>query len=381
MSHPRGRTAGAFRRGAMFAAPAAALIVGAGGVAVHAAPLIGTTTIYVATTGSDSNPCTKAKPCATLQFAVDNSPGGGIIKVEAGTYHQTVNITKPLTLQGAGASSTILDGTNIDTEAMPTPYFGVISVENNPGAGGPITIKGFTVENAYITPAEYALDADPTDVIVYADANAADTVHVSGMALRAVQNADQFAGVGFDTFNAAAAVSFTNSSVTGTFQGALLEGGGIGGSVSVTHVNFHALTDCSATACGSVHPAEGLFVLSDQPGTANDTIGDNTFQGYAGLGLAANAGYAGGNCSGSNGPCSGNTNLTGNGNHFALAACGSAADGCDAIVLDALSGNELTAHLQGNKGTVHSPDGAIVEEADGGVYNVTEINNRIHVTP
>jgi len=104
----------------MFVAPAAALIAGAAGVTIHAAPLIGTTTIYVATTGSDSNPCANAHPCATLQHAVDNAPGGGIIKVDACTCNQTVNITEPLTLQGAGASSTILDGANIDTEAMPT---------------------------------------------------------------------------------------------------------------------------------------------------------------------------------------------------------------------------------------------------------------------
>jgi hypothetical protein len=375
---PRGT--GRAMRSAMLAVPAATLIVGAGGLTAHAAPLIGTTTIYVATTGSDTNPCTKAKPCATLQYAVDNAPVGGIIKVEAGTYDQTVNITKPLTLQGAGASTTTIDGSNIDTEAMATPYYGVISVENNPGAGGHITVKGFTVDNAYITPGEYADDADPTDVIVYGDANASDTVSVSGMILRAVQDEADYAGIGFDTFNDAAAVSFTNSTVSGTFQGALLEGGGIGGAVTVTKVTFQNLTSCSATACGAVYPADGLFVLSDQPGTATDTVNSNTFQGYAGYGRAATAGYSGSNCSGPNGPCPGNTNLTANTNKFTLAACGPSG-GCAAIALDATAGNELTAHLQGNKGTVASPDGAIVEQPDSGVYNVTEINNKIHVTP
>ena len=179
-------TAKALRRAATLAAPAAALVIGAGGMTAHAAPLIGTTTIYVATTGSDSNTCTKARPCATLQYAIDNAPVGGIIKVEAGTYNQTVNITKPLTLQGAGAARTIIDGSSIDTEAMSTPYYGVVSVENNPGTGGPINIKGFTVENAFITQTEYDDFASPTDVIVYADANAADTVKVSGMVLGAV---------------------------------------------------------------------------------------------------------------------------------------------------------------------------------------------------
>lgn len=366
-------------RSAMLAVPAAALIVGAGGMTVHAAPLIGTTTIYVSTTGSDSNPCTKAAPCATLQYAVDNAPVGGIVKVEAGTYNQSVNITEPLTLEGAGASTTTIDGSNIDTETMATPYYGVISVENNPGTGGHITIKGFTVDNAFITPGEYADDADPTDVIVYGDANASDTVSVSGMVLGPVQNPDDYAGVGFDTFNDAASVSFTNSKVSGTFQGALLEGGGVGGPVTVTHVTFHNLVSCSAMACGSVYPADGLFVLSDQPGTAVDTVSNNSFQGYAGFGLAATAGYSGSNCSGPNGPCPGNTQLTANSNKFTLGACGSASDGCAAIALDALAGNELSAHLQANKGTVHAPDGAIVEQPDSGVYNVTEINNKIHV--
>ena len=64
-------------------------------------------------------------------------------------------------------------------------------------------------------------------------------MNISGVALGAVQNASEFTGIGLDTFNDAASVSFTNSSVTGVFQGALLEGGGIGGHVTVTGVNFN----------------------------------------------------------------------------------------------------------------------------------------------
>ncbi len=365
------------RRAAVLTSAVGALVLGAGGItSAHAAPLIGTTTLWVATTGSDSNPCTKSQPCARMQFAVDNAPVGSIIKVKAGTYNQTVNITKPLTLSGAGVGKTIIDGSNIDTEAM--GYFGVISVENNAGAGGHINIHGMTVENAFITQAEYDDFASPTDVIVYNDNNAGDTVTISQMSLLAVQNSNTFAGVGFDTFNDAANVSFTHSSVSGTFQGALLEGGGIGGHVTVGNVNFNHLINCSATACGSVFPAEGLFVLSDQPGTAVDTINSNKFLAYAGFGIAADAGYAGGNCSGSNGPCTGNVTLTANYNAFALGACASSSDSCAAIFMHAKPGNELSAQIKGNTGTVHHPDGLIVEAADTGVYNVTEINNHIH---
>ena len=97
-------------------------------------------------------------PCATLQFAVDNAPAGSLIHVAAGTYNQTVNITEPLTIAGAGAGKTIIDGSNIDTQAMSPAYFGVISVENNPNAGGAINIRGLTVKDAFITTAEYDED-------------------------------------------------------------------------------------------------------------------------------------------------------------------------------------------------------------------------------
>ncbi len=229
------------RRFVTFTLSAAALALGTGVTTAHASTAIGTDQIYVSTHGSDSNPCTQALPCATLQFAVDNAPAGSLIHVAAGTYNQTVNITEPLTIAGAGAGKTIIDGSNIDTEVMSPAYFGVISVENNSGAGGAIDIRGLTVKNAFITEAEYENDADPSDIIVYNDANAGDTINVSGVAFGAVQNASEFTGVGFDTFNDAASVSFTTSSVTGVFQGALLEGGGIGGHVTVTGVNFNHL--------------------------------------------------------------------------------------------------------------------------------------------
>jgi hypothetical protein len=369
------------RRLVTFAVTTAALALGTGVTTAHASTSIGTDQIYVSTHGSDANPCTKAQPCATLQFAVDNAAAGSVINVAAGTYNQTVNITEPLTIAGAGAAKTIIDGSNIDTQAMSPAYYGVISVENNTGAGGAIDIRGLTVKNAYITTAEYEQDSDPTDIIIYNDANAGDTINVSGVALGAVQNASEFTGVGLDTFNDSANVSFSKSSVTGTFQGALLEGGGIGGHVTVTGVNFNHLAACDATLCGggTTFPAEGLFVLSDQPGTANDTINGNRFVDYAGFGIAADAGYSGGNCAGANGPCTGNVDLTANTNTFSLAACSDASDDCAAIYLDAAAGNMLTAQLKGDKGTVHAPDAGIFENPDAGVYSVTEVNDHIKV--
>ena len=303
------------RRPSFFlAVPAAGLLLSAGGITAHASGQIGTTSVYVSTTGSDSNPCTKALPCATMQYAVDNAPAGSIINVEAGTYNQSVNITKPLTLAGAGAAKTIINGDNIDTGAM--GYYGVVSVENNTGTGGPIHIRGMTVEGAYVSAGEYADDEDPIDVTIYQDQNSADSITVSGVTLGAVQDTADYGGVGFYTFGNAAPVSFTDSLSTGNNQGALLEGGGDngnGGGVTVSGVHFTKLVKCAGNCSGSptVYPADGLFVLSDEQGTATNVINHNTFSGYAGFGIAVTAGYSSSNCSGPNGPCPGNVRSDG----------------------------------------------------------------------
>ncbi len=336
------------------------------------------TTLYVSPTGSDSNPCSQSAACATIQHAVNVAVVGATVKVAAGTYDQTVNITHPVTLEGARFGASIIDGHGIDTGAL--GYYGVISVQNNPGQSGAITINNFTVENAYETANEYAEDEVPSDVSIYADANHGDVITVSHVTLDAVDDSADYGGIGFDTFNDAADVTFSHSISTGNFQGALLEGGGVGGTVSIDNDKFTGLVACAGNCSGSstVYPAEGLFVLSDQPGTAFDAISHSQFRGYAGIGIAAAAGYSGGNCEPSaSGPCTGNTNLTAVHNTFHLGACSSnaPAPGCDAVSLDAQSGNELTANVSYNSGSVQFPDGGIYVQPDAGVYNVTAAHN------
>ena len=49
-------------------------------------------TYYIATTGSDANPCTLAQPCLTFSKGVSKLAGGGdILYVRSGTYVNTVN--------------------------------------------------------------------------------------------------------------------------------------------------------------------------------------------------------------------------------------------------------------------------------------------------
>ena len=365
------------RRFTLLAVPAAALAFSVGGSTAHA---VGTT-LYVTTTGVDNAACSQVAPCKTLQFAVDKAPNGATVQVAAGTYNQSVNVTKPLTLAGAGQSpttGTIIDGHGIDHGAL--GYYGVVGIDNTNGSAGAINVHGFYIHNGFVTPAEYTPGLEsPTDIFV-ADQNAGDTVSISHVRLGAAQDEATYAGIGLDTLNAQPPITFQSSMVTGVFQGALIEGGGFNASKSTDTIRgntFTALAPCLATTpCGSgtTYSPEGVFVLSDQPGRATDNVSGNTFKNYAGDGIAVDAGYAGGNCAPPNGPCTGNVTLMANGNSFALGG----ASGAAAIDLHALSGNSLTASLTNNHGTVKSPTQPIIIKSDGGGFvNVTESNDDI----
>ena len=94
------------------------------------------TTRHVSPTGSDTGNCT-VSPCRTIQYAVNQANSGDIVSVAAGTYDESVSVTKRLSLVGSGAT--------IDAAGESTPPNGVV-VSGSSAAG--TAIHGFTVENA-----------------------------------------------------------------------------------------------------------------------------------------------------------------------------------------------------------------------------------------
>jgi len=92
-------------------------------------------TLYVSPSGSDSNPCTKSAPCATITHAVSVATPGDTISVAAGTYTEDVSVSIRLRLIGSNHPV-------VDASGLSNGFF-----VHGSGAAG-TTVAGFTVENA-----------------------------------------------------------------------------------------------------------------------------------------------------------------------------------------------------------------------------------------
>jgi parallel beta-helix repeat protein len=79
---------------------------------------------------------------STIQAALDAATAGDTITVKAGTYNENLVISKPVTLQGAGAATTVINANAAN------PKEGVIVDKVTSGA---TTITGFTIQNAALS--------------------------------------------------------------------------------------------------------------------------------------------------------------------------------------------------------------------------------------
>jgi hypothetical protein len=89
-------------------------------------------TLNVAPGGSDTGNC-QASACHTIGYAIGQAGSGDTISIAAGTYSERLIIGINLTLMGAGAGSTIIDGANGGT---------VITVNG----GATVSLSGLTIQ-------------------------------------------------------------------------------------------------------------------------------------------------------------------------------------------------------------------------------------------
>jgi hypothetical protein len=124
--------------------------------------------VFISATGSDSNPCTFASPCRSLQHAHDTAPSGGEIDVLDPAGYGPVTITKAISIQGHGFAGI--------TESSSTGN----GITINAGSTDAINLRGLVIDGA----------GTGLNAIVF---NSGASLNIQGCAIRNFQGG----GIGF----------------------------------------------------------------------------------------------------------------------------------------------------------------------------------------
>ena len=102
--------------------------------------------LYVATTGNDSNPGSQAAPWRTIQHAVDTARAGSTVYVRGGVYEELVSITASgnasdgfITFRSYAGETAVLDAGHF----VPSGRQGVLTIQDK----SYVRIEGFEIRN------------------------------------------------------------------------------------------------------------------------------------------------------------------------------------------------------------------------------------------
>ncbi len=230
-----------------------------GATVIQAAP---TATWYVnVATGDDGNGCLSAgDACQTIAATVDKAADDDTIQIAAGTYvEHDIEIYKRLTLIGAGAGSTILDGNHAGRVLR---------------TGAASTIVGVTIQNgAIITPSALIFDTSGGAILNSNSLTLRDSVVINNGAI----------GSGGAIFTLNGALVIENSEIisnTAVGNGGAIFGYLTAGTISVTD-SLLADNTAVGSSGGAVDTTIDLYIN-------NVTVRDNSATSFGG-GLNINA--------------------------------------------------------------------------------------------
>ena len=169
---------------------------------------------YVSPSGNNNGNC-DVTPCANIQYAISRAAAGDTISVAAGTYNEYIQIGKSLTVQGAGAGTTFVDGGN------------VASVFEISGSGTNVTLTGLTIQHG-----------NPTGLVKFGGGIYLEGGQMSVSSVNIINNTAASGGGGI-AINSPGKVSLNNVNILNNNGGP--QGGGLrvnSGSVNLTNVTI-----------------------------------------------------------------------------------------------------------------------------------------------
>lgn len=124
---------------------------------------------WVASTGSDSNPCTRSKPCATFQKALLETAAGGEVDAEDSADYGPIEITFPVTIDGGGSIARI--GSVKSQSACSAAYTAVCITAGN-ASGQQVILRNLSI-NVIWTGPSFGVDISASNAVL-------ENVKVSG---------------------------------------------------------------------------------------------------------------------------------------------------------------------------------------------------------
>ncbi|MCK4266024.1 MAG: right-handed parallel beta-helix repeat-containing protein, partial [Thermoplasmata archaeon] len=101
----------------------------------------------------------------TIQYAIDNSSNGDIIRVHAGTYVEDVMVNKTISIIGNGTTKTIIQGIGLESVQIDANNSNMSEVHIEGGDDSCVMVRGnnVTIEDIYATGSIAGLSTDGAD--------------------------------------------------------------------------------------------------------------------------------------------------------------------------------------------------------------------------